>query len=158
MRLTVIWERALRMDGPTDSKTDQRMDGRTDTPSYRDAAAHLKTARNKPNLAIISNSFATRDVTISRVTKDSIGSQLLVLIVIFSWPTIKSSIFFISTLMARTDKPNSPMHWRASVFSVECSTAQANYLWGIRFGTKLRMTHVYYNLSLNGISAEKCPT
>ena len=38
MRLAVIWEKALRTDGPTA----RRPDGRTDTPSYRDATAHLK--------------------------------------------------------------------------------------------------------------------
>ena len=39
MRLAVVWEKALRTEGPTDGRTD----GRTDTPSYRDATAHLKT-------------------------------------------------------------------------------------------------------------------
>ena len=38
MRLAVIREKALRPDGPTARRTD----GRTDTPSYRDATAHLK--------------------------------------------------------------------------------------------------------------------
>ena len=36
--------RRLR-EGVTDQRTDRRMDGQTDTPSYRDATAH----RKKPN-------------------------------------------------------------------------------------------------------------